>query len=90
MSNVFTAQLQDGLPGNTGQISVRVEADGSTLSIYPEGYGEFSSADGYGCPVFLELYDGQLRLVVFPNINVESPRVMDLNAAKESCRRPED
>lgn len=78
--------LSDADPEHSTSLSVRVVANGSALSIFPDGYGDYGSADGHGCPVFLELYQGRLRLVVFQHINQEEPQVIDLEEARESQR----
>jgi hypothetical protein len=56
------------------------------ISVYPQGYGDCGSDDGHGCPLFIELYQGQLRVVAFPNINNEEPQIIDLSGAKEDTR----
>ena len=78
--------LSDADPEHSTSLPVRVVANGSALSIFPQGYGDFGSADGHGCPVFLELYQGRLRLVVFADIKQEDPHVIDLEEAMESRR----
>ena len=85
-SQNMTAVLSDGAPKQTGSLKVRVTADSSTVSIFPAGYGDFGSADGHGCPIFLELYEGRLRLIVFADINEQDPTIIDLEAAREDRR----
>ena len=85
-SQSMTAVLSDGAPNQAGSLKVRVTADSSTVSIFPERYGDFGSADGHGCPVFLELYEGRLRLVVFADINEQDPTIIDLDGAREARR----
>lgn len=50
------------------KVKVRIEGDRFNLCIKPEGYGEPEAAIGHGCPVFLELYDGNLRLIISKDI----------------------
>ena len=78
--------LSDAHPDHLGQIAVRVVANTSDLSIFAESYGDFGSADGHGCPLFIELYEGRLRLVVFNDINEEDPTIIDLEGAREDQR----
>ncbi len=85
-SQSMTAVLSDADPKQTGSLNVRVAADSSTISIFPEGYGDFGSADGHGCPVFLELYEGRLRLIVFADINEQDPTIIELDGAREERR----
>jgi hypothetical protein len=76
--------LKDVGPDHRGSLPVRVVANESAISIFPEGYGDFGSAEGHGCPVFLELHQGRLRLVVFADIGQEDPtHIIDLEGAKE-------
>jgi len=52
-----------------------------------EGYGEYGAAEGYGCPVRVELYEGKLRLLVWADINSEDPtHTIELNGAQEVRR----
>jgi hypothetical protein len=82
--------LKDVDPDHLGSLLVRVVANESSISVFPNGYGDFGSAEGHGCPVFLEVHQGRLRLVVFADINREdSTHVIDLEGARES-RRSED
>ena len=85
-SQTMTAVISDGAPNQARSLTVRVTADTSTISIFPEGYGDFGSADGHGCPVFLELYEGRLRLIVFADINEQDPTIIDLEGAREDRR----
>lgn len=85
-SQSMTAVLSDGDPKQTGSLKVRVAATCSAISIFPEGYGDFGSADGHGSPVFLELYEGRLRLIVFSDINEQDPTIIDLDGAREDRR----
>jgi len=79
--------LSDADSEHSSSLRIRVVANGSVLSIFPEGYGDFASAEGHGCPVFLELYQGRLRLVVFAEIEQEDPtHLVDLERARESRR----
>jgi hypothetical protein len=38
------------------------------LYIMPEGYGEADAARGHGSPVFMEIWEGELRVIVRPDI----------------------
>ena len=83
MRQSLTTHLTDAAPGHDGTIPVRIVSNQSAISIFPEGYGDFGSAEGHGCPVFLELYQGRLRLIVFPDINDQDPTIIDLEAARD-------
>jgi hypothetical protein len=72
------------------ELTIVVSDENGTLSICPNGYGDHDSEDGYGCPLYLEIWDGRLRVVAFPDINVESPTVIDLESALETNRKDEE
>ena len=78
-----TTVLNDADPDHHGSLPIKIVSNHSAISIFPEGYGDFSSADGHGCPVFLELYRGRLRLIVFSDINNQEPTIIDLEAARD-------
>lgn len=83
MPQSLTTSLNDADSESSETLRVRVTANDSAISIFPDGFGDFGSAPGHGCPVFLELYQGRLRLIVFPDINNQEPTIIDLEAARE-------
>ena len=85
-SQTMMAVLSDAHPEHSERLPIRVVAKNAALSIFPEGYGDFGSANGHGCPLFLEVYEGRLRLIVSADINEEEPTIIDLEAAREVCR----
>jgi hypothetical protein len=84
---ILDLKLADADSDSLGSLAVRIEASDFAISIYPQGHGDFGSADGHGCPVFIELYQGHLRVIAFPDINTEFPQIIDLNGAREDHRR---
>ena len=88
MQQSLTTTLNDADPEHSETLRVRFTANDSAISIFPDGYGDFSSADGHGCPVFLELYQGRLRLIVFADINSQEPTIIDLEAARDERHVP--
>lgn len=81
--------LIDAEPSFDGQQPIKVVTDSQGVSIEARGFGDCGSADGHGSPIFLELYQGSLRLLVWADINDEEPtHVINLDGAKEECRRP--
>ncbi|MBC8470363.1 MAG: hypothetical protein H8D56_12910, partial [Planctomycetes bacterium] len=67
-------------------IKVKLLSEGGKLWIRPKGYSDKCSADGHGYPVGLEIWQGRLRLIVFNDINMEEPQIIDLENARESNR----
>jgi hypothetical protein len=83
----FSIVLKDVESDHEDSLRIRVVANESSISICPEGYGDFGSVEGHGCPIFLELHRGRLRLVVFADINREDPpHIIDLEDAREDRR----
>lgn len=80
-------KLADADSESLGTLPIRIEASDFAISIYPQGHGDFGSADGHGCPLFIEFYQGRLRVIAFPDINVEDPKIIDLSGAREDRRR---
>ena len=78
--------LIDADPSFGGRQPIKVVADQRGVSIEAKGYGDCCSAEGHGSPVFLELHQGHLRLIVFTNINEQEPKIIDLEAAREDQR----
>jgi len=74
--------------GNSLDVNV-VVIDG-TLFISPKGYGECEAADGDGAPIAVEVWEGRLRVVTWPDINNEAPRIIDMEGARESKRIPDE
>ena len=87
---VFELKLADADSESLGTLPNRIEVGDSSISIFPKGHGDYGSADGHGCPLFIEFYRGCLRVIVFPDINVEVPQIIDLSGAREHRRFPED
>jgi len=75
---------------NRRKVKVLVEAGSDGIYIYPEGYGEKGAVEGYGSPVFLEVYDGDLRVIVSPDINDEEPQAISLEGAREDKRKDDE
>jgi hypothetical protein len=81
----MTVVLIDDETGNA--LPVFIEATSGGISIKPHGYGDFSSADGEGCPLFIEFYANKLSVVIHDDINEEDPNIFSLEGAKESARK---
>lgn len=82
--------LEDGSDDNNGMLSVNLHHDGQRLFVSIAGYGDSCSDDGSGMPVMFELYKGELRLVVWADINKQAPtHVINMEGALESTREKE-
>jgi hypothetical protein len=84
---LLAVALHDANSEHSGKLPIRVVGNDSAISIFADGYGDFGSVEGHGCPAFFELYGGKFRLIVFADINREDPtHVIDLSQAREDCR----
>jgi len=69
------------------EVYVEVEHGNNSIYISPVGYGDASSVNGEGCPVMLEVWEGQLRVVIWADINQEDPtHIISLEGARENLR----
>lgn len=83
--------LRDAHPDFDGRLPIRLAASPNGVSLYAEGHGNCGSAEGHGTPVFIELYRGELRLVVWSDINKEDPTyIIPLGGAREDRRQPDE
>lgn len=85
----FYFQLEDRHPDHKGKKlhGHALIGDASHLEIYIEDYGEFEADDGEGSVVQMELWEGELRVLVRQNINCPDPTALSMEMAKESGRR---
>ena len=68
-------------------MQAKIEADEHGINIGFVGYGDHSSADGFGRPVFIEIHDGQLTIHVWTDIGQEdATHVLSLENAREHRR----
>ena len=88
--NTLPYELQLDLPDGSGKhapLPVTIVAGETGIEIKAEGYGDSSSDVGFGAPIFIEWYDGKLRVHLFGDINREDPtHSVDLEGARESAR----
>lgn len=85
-----TITLRDAHPDYDTKQPIRLAVSPNGVSVYAEGYGDCTSAAGHGSPVFIEVYKGELRLVVWADINREDPtHIIPLGNAQEDRRQPD-
>jgi hypothetical protein len=73
----------DSLP----QVQTKVIFSNGQIFIHVEGYGDCCSTDGHGHPIAIELADGDLRVIVWGDINCEDPtRIISMKEALEAKR----
>lgn len=65
-----------------------IEHIADSVYIRPDGYGDACSHDGEGSPVMLEVWEGELRVVIWGDINKEDPtHIISLEGAREEKRQ---
>ena len=80
--------MGDNVPEGNSVVNVELECLDGTLFIKPEGYGDHNSNDGEGIPILLEVYNGELRLVAWDDINHEdASHTISLEKALEKLRK---
>jgi len=84
-------KLKDNAGGeNPRTVGVNIEFTNGFLCIAPDGYGEYDAADGHGQPILLEVWEGQLRVILFSDINNQDPQIIVMEGAREDKRKPEE
>jgi hypothetical protein len=73
------------------KLPVTVKFHNGFLHICPQGYGESHAPKGEGSPVFLEVYEGELRVIIYPNINSDSEQqIISLEGTREDLAKDRD
>ncbi|MFK5950996.1 MAG: hypothetical protein QM500_19765 [Methylococcales bacterium] len=79
--------LQDGHPDFNDDISGCVITEGTGIGVALEGYSDYYSDDQTGVPIFIEKYEGDIKVRIYGDINNDSPtQVISLKEAKNSLR----
>ena len=86
----FRTTLMDADHGHDATLSIRLAGSPHGVSLFAEDYGDKGTMPGHGTPVFIELYRGELRVIVWADINEEDPtHVIPLGGAREDRRKPD-
>lgn len=71
-----------------GRLKCKIDCDAGCIWIAVEGYGDAASPDGYGFPIKVELYEKELHVVLFGDINKQDPTaVLSMQGAREFLRK---
>jgi hypothetical protein len=62
---------------------------GRGLQIFVEGHGEKTAMPGKGTPIYIEIWEGKLRVILWSDINKEDGQVIDMDGAREELLVPE-
>lgn len=83
----FSIPKQEG----AGECTGRIQTGPNGIEIYIDGFGMATMAPGHGSIIYLEHYEGVLRLVVHGDIRREEPTsIIDLSLAEEHLRLGEE
>ncbi len=77
--------LKDQCNGNGLPITLFLE--NGAIWFRPEGYGESLAADGKGLPIGIEYYEGQLRVLLWTDINKDESLIVHMERAREEGRK---
>jgi hypothetical protein len=87
MSKIYQHTLRD-LGDRSGKLECKIDCEGDAIWIGVEGYGDAGSETGHGFPIKVELYEGELKVLLFGDINNCDPTVnYSMQGAMESARR---
>jgi hypothetical protein len=79
--------LRDSSEEQSNVVPIQINYRETGINLCPQGYGDANSEPGFGGPIFLEVYRGELRLIVWSDINHQEPtHVISLEAAREDRR----
>lgn len=69
-------------------LPIYIENINGNIYIMPHGYGDATTAPyESGCPVMIEMWEGELRIVVWSDINKEdATHIISLEGARENRR----
>jgi hypothetical protein len=82
--NLFDEEVGDEIFGNIDS------KENLGISIFFEGYGDCTSQDDSGTPVYIEKYDGKLQVRIYGDINSEdATHNISLEGARLNKRTPD-
>ena len=88
--NVLTVDLEDVYDEEAKPQPVQVRYNERGVGFHFPGFGDLTTVDGEGEPVYIEYRDGVPTVVVWGDINQEDPtHVISLEDAAEAKREPE-
>ncbi len=82
--------LRDAHPDFDTTLPIRLAISPNGVSLYAEGYGDKGTLPGHGSISFIEVYKGELRVLLWADINKEDPtHIIHLGGAQEDRRQPD-
>jgi hypothetical protein len=87
----LSTTLLDADNDHDGKLPIRLTGSPHGICLFAESYGDKTTMPGHGTPVFIEMWRGELRVLVWADINREDPtHIISLAGAREDRRRPDD
>ena len=78
-------KLVDQGDGGTEVAGTVIATDMGTLIVRLDGYGDACSGEGHGFPIMVEVLNGEVRVVLWSEINQHDPtHVVPMEGARES------
>lgn len=68
-------------------LPIRISIVDSIIWIGAKGYGTMGEEDPHGYPIGVELIGGELKVILWDNINYDDPKVISMEGASEKNRR---
>lgn len=84
ISTLVDWQSQDEVTMHIAEI----EFEPNAIRIAVEGFSTKNMQEG-GAIIWLEVWNGELRIICYPNINQEEPMIITMKQAKEKYREKE-
>ena len=70
----------------SGELPATLVLDGSDIWMGFEGHGAFDMEPGRGLPVYIEYYEGRLRVCLYDDVNQGDCQIIDMQGAREGER----
>ena len=86
----YLTHLFDSIDEDDRGTDVNITNGPNGILVAVQGYGDMPSPDGQGQPILIEKYNGELRVVIWSDINQEDPtHIISLEGAREDKRLEE-
>jgi hypothetical protein len=86
MTKIHEHTLSD-LGDRSGRLKCRIDCEGDAIWIGVEGYGDAGTEAGHGFPIKVELYQGELKVLLWGDINDCDPTVNHSMEGARECHR---
>jgi hypothetical protein len=84
---VIKVKLHDATDETKPDLEAEIVITHSSISINAKGYGDGCSQDGHGTPIMIEQSGGDLRAILWTDINEQDPQIVSMEGARENKRK---